>query len=117
MPRIDDEEMVEALGSDGPYESLGVALAFGVRNGERRIWAPSDRKTSSKFATYLVSRSRRRNFTSIPLSSDVTGHVPRLLGDPGGIRVGGDPGDPDPPPAEFDEEEHVQTIECAPCRR
>jgi hypothetical protein len=66
MPCIDDEEMIQALGPDEPFR-----VRVGVRRPKRvrRIWAPSDRKTWSKLATYVGSRSRTRNFTSIPSST------------------------------------------------
>ena len=69
MPCIHDEEMVEALRSDRPHEPLGIGVC--VRGPERGLedLGTSDRKTSSKVATYFVSRSRTRNLTSIPSSA------------------------------------------------
>jgi hypothetical protein len=42
---------------------------------------------------------------------ELTGDVPGLLGDPCCIGVSGHPGDPDPPAAELDEEQHVEAFE------
>ena len=82
MPCIDDKEMVQALGSDGPDEPFRIRVGIRVRNGVRRIWAPSDRMTSSELATYFRGAVSDEDFTSIPLVEAVTGHVPRPLGDP-----------------------------------
>jgi len=45
------------------------ALAFGARIGVRITLAPSERKTSSKGPTNLVSRSRMRNRMAVERSS------------------------------------------------
>lgn len=103
---IHDQEVIEEFGSDGPHEALGVSVGVGVRS----IRAPSERKTLSKPATYLVSRSRTRNLTSSPAStkSPVTFLT---CGDPVGVRMGRYPRDRDPSSAQFEEEEHVETME------
>jgi hypothetical protein len=40
----------------------------------------------------------------------ITGGVPGLLGDPCRIGVSGHPGDPDPPAAGFDDEQHLKRL-------
>ncbi len=54
---VDDKEVVQALRSTVRTNRSAWALAFGVRNSARKMSAPSDLNTSSKPATYSVSRS------------------------------------------------------------
>ena len=110
MPCIDDEEMIEALGSDGPDESLGVGV--GVRRpkrGSKDLGAlgPEDLVEAGHVLRVTVSDEELHiDF----LVDEVTGHVPRLLGDPVSIGVGGDTGNPESSAPELDEEKDVKTM-------
>src|ERR1019366_10736182 len=42
---------------------------------------------------------------------EITGDLSGLLGDPSCIGVSGHPGDPDPPAAELDGEQHIEAFE------
>jgi len=54
VPLIDDEKMVEALGSDGPDEALRIRV--GVR-GPERVW---DAKTQTVMQRCGIHESTRR---------------------------------------------------------
>ena len=49
--------------------------------------------------------------TSIPLVVEVADDVPRLLGDPSPVRMGGHPSDPNPSATELDEEQDIELLE------
>ena len=58
-----NENQVEDLGADGAYETLSEGVGFEARTGVFSTRVPSVRKTSSKDAVYLESRSRMRKQT------------------------------------------------------
>jgi len=110
MSSIHDQELIEALRSDGPHELLRICV--GVRCPERRLQDPG-----TLGAKDLVEASHVLRVTvpdeELDLDAgvfDVTGHVPALLRDPEGIRVRCDPRDPDPSSAQLEEKEHVETM-------
>lgn len=59
----EDDHSGKALRRIVPTKRSAKALARGARIGVRMIRMPSNRKTSSKLAVNLVSRSRIRNRT------------------------------------------------------
>ena len=65
----EDKDPVEALGADGADEPLGVGVACGARIGVWITLIPSLRKTASKAAVNLLSRSciRKRIRSSRPV--------------------------------------------------
>ena len=69
MSFIENQQMVEALRSDGADEPFGKGVRIRGPKGVLRISAPSASKTSSKPATYLVSRSRTKNLAVISASA------------------------------------------------
>ncbi len=87
MPCIDDEEMIQALGSDGPDEPFRVGV--GVRRpkrGSQNLGAlgPEDLVEARHVFRVTVSDEELHIDSFV---DDVTGHVPRLLGDP--VSIGG----------------------------
>ena len=111
MACIDDEKVIEALRSDGPDEPLRVGVR--VRRPE---WGSQDLGT---FGPEDLVEARHVLRVSIvdkeldidPLVDDVAGYVPRLLGDPVRIGMGGDASDPDPSAADLDEEQDVEPVQ------
>jgi hypothetical protein len=87
MPCIDDQEMIEALRSDGSDESFRVGI--GVRRpkrGSQNLGAlgPEDLvEARHVFRVAVADEELGFDF----FVDDVTGHVPRLLGDP--VSIGG----------------------------
>ena len=61
-----------------------MAFALGARTGVFTVRMRSLRRTSSKAALYLLSRSRFRKHTPI---AEVETKIARLLGDPGAARI------------------------------
>ena len=84
------------------------AFAFGALIGVRTTWALPEVKTWSKLAAYFASRSQRRNLGSNSYVQELAGQVPRLLGDPGRVGMGGDATYPYPPPPQLEEEQYVE---------
>jgi hypothetical protein len=66
---VEDQDPVEALPTDGAHETLGKGV--GPRGLGWRADDPDslDRKTASKPAVNLASRSRTRNLTAHPRSA------------------------------------------------
>jgi hypothetical protein len=69
MGLAEDEDAVEAFGSDGADESFGVGVGFRSAPGVRRILMSSARKTSSKVGPKRLSRSWTRNRIGVVRSS------------------------------------------------
>lgn len=112
MARIHDQQVVETLGPDSPHEPLGVGI--GIRGPKRRAQLLSSCAGENGVEARHVLRIA---VTEEEVDHDVfvfegAGHVSRLLGDPGTVRMFGHPCDPHPPPAKFDKEEHVESFEC-----
>src|ERR1039458_5764267 len=93
MMSVEDQEVVEAFRSNRSYEALGVSVG---------IWSPK------RCAQYLSTASgedgvETRDVFGVSVAEkelyldalivNVCGHVSRLLGDPGRVRMGRDPGD------------------------
>src|SRR4029450_104176 len=74
------------LGTLGPEEIVESSAELGVPIAENIVHAAS-----------LLAQHQQQ--------------IPRLLGDPGAIGVGGDPGQVNPSGVQFDEEQHVQPFE------
>src|SRR5919204_5156928 len=91
-----------------PTQRSACAFARGAAIGARITLIPSERKTSSKTAVNLLSRSRIRTRRPLLLLGDRHDQVARLLRDPGAVRISGHAGQMHAPTLELDEEEHVQ---------
>jgi len=61
VPAADDQQPVQALGTDRGDPAFGVALALGACTGVISTSVPSDRNTSSKARVNFASRWRMRN--------------------------------------------------------
>ena len=108
---VHDQQVVQALRSHGAHEPFGEGV---------RIRGPIGRlEDLGTFSfEYFVEA---RHGLGVPVADqepggdlcvgEIAGDVPGLLVDPSFIGMCGHPGDPDPPAAEFDEEQHVETIE------
>src|SRR3974390_2093141 len=110
MGFVHDHQVVQALRSDGAHEALGEGV---------RVRSPKGRLED--LGALGLEHSVEAHVLGIPVADkepggdlcvgEVTGDVPGLLGDPSCIGVSGDPSDPDPPAAEIDEEQDVETPE------
>jgi hypothetical protein len=108
---VHDQQVIEAFRSDCSYEALGVSV--GIRGPKRCAQHPS--------TTPGEDGVEARDVLGVPVAEkelyldalivDVSRHVSRLLGDPGRVRMGCDPGDPDSSATELDEEEYVEPFE------
>ena len=110
MPCIDDEEMIEALRSDGPDRPFRVdvrVLRLKRSLDDSGLFRSKDLVEARHVLRVTVS-DEELHIDS--LVDDVTGHVPRLLGDPVSIGVGGNTGNPESSAADIDEEKDVKTI-------
>jgi len=111
MTSVEDQEVVEALRPDSSHEPLGVSV--GVRCPKRRaqhlstVAGKDGVEARDVFGVPVAEKELHLDALIVDVPRDVS----RLLGDPGPIRVGCDPGDPDSSATEFDEEEHVKTFE------
>ncbi len=94
-----------------PTKRSAKALARGARTGVRMIRMPSVRKTSSKAAVNLVSRSPDQELDALSALAEFVRDVPRLLDHPGSRRVVRDAGDVHLSGVELDEEEDVQLLQ------
>src|ERR1039458_4907961 len=104
VPCVDNEKMIEALGSNGPNEALGIGV--GVRGPERGL---EDLGTLGPKDLVEVRHVLRVTVADYeldvdPLVGDISGHVPGLLGDPRRVGMNGHSGNPDPSAADFDKE-------------
>jgi hypothetical protein len=103
MPCIDDEEMIEALGSDGSHEPFRVGV--GVRCPEGSLEDVGTLRPKDLVEVRYIFRIAVADELWIdPSVSEIAGDVPGLLGNPGRIGMGGDAGDPDSSAADLDEE-------------
>ena len=110
VPRTVDQDVVKALPAHSPHK----ALREGIR--PRRPDRGSD-DPDALDAEHRIERSREFGVsvaqgepnTGQPL---LDGEVPRLLGDPGGVGVGGHAGGVHAPGRELDEEQDVQRLEA-----
>ncbi len=111
MPFVHDQEVFEALRSDGAHEPFSKRV--GIRGSKGRL------QDLSALGSEDVVEARHVIGATITDQgpwgdvrvSKVTGDVPRLLSDPRRVRMSGHAGDPDPPAAEFDEEQHIEAFE------
>ena len=94
-----------------PTKRSAKALARGARTGVRMMRILSVRKTSSKLAVNLASRSRTRNRTATSPLGEHHGQVAGLLDHPLSGGIGGDPAHVDPSGVELNEEEHVEATQ------
>ena len=97
--------MVEALGPDRSYEPLGVGI--GIRGPNRCAQHPSAGASEDgvEARDELCVSVSEEELDLDTLVFWVAGEVPRLLGDPGPVRMRGHRRDPNPSAPEFDEEE------------
>lgn len=109
MPR-DDEQVIEAVLSDGAHPSLGEGVRVRGADGVRTLLASIEAKIWSKLAVNLVSRSRMRKRTRWPASSSGT-EVAGDLGHPRAVGVGRDAEEVDDAPFHFDHEQYVVAAE------
>jgi len=111
MTFVDDEQMIEALRSDGADEALRVGVR--VRRPE---WGLQDlgtfRQKDRVEACHVLRVAVANEELDVdPFVGNVTSHIPGLLSDPGRVWMSGHAGDPDPSAADFDEEENVKTLQ------
>ena len=108
---VENQQVVEAFRSDGSHEPFGKGVRIRGPKG-----SPKD--LGALGIEHVVEV---RNVLGVPVTDQelrcdlcvgkIARDVPGLLGDPGRIGMSGHSGDPDPPAAEFDEEQDVQTLE------
>src|ERR1700688_377688 len=106
-----DQQAVEAFRSDRSHEAFGVSVGVGGPKRRAQHLSASGGKHSVEAPDVLgvaVSEEERHLHT---LVLEIARDVSRLLGDPACVRMGSDPGDPDPSAAELNEEEHVEPLE------
>jgi hypothetical protein len=109
VPTTVDQDVVEALSAHGPHKPL--------REGIRPRCA--DRRSDDPDALGPKHRIERPRELGVPVAQEeldtrqplVDGEVPRLLGDPRGVGVGGDAGHVHSPGCELDEEQDVDRLE------
>ena len=110
VPTTVDQEMVEALSAHGPHEPLRECI---------RPRCP-DRRSDDPDALGAEHRIERARELGVPVAQEepntrqplVDGEVPRLLGDPGRVRVRGDAGGVHAAGRELDEEQDVERLEA-----
>ena len=108
MSCIDDEKVVEALGSDRPDEALRIGVRVRCPEwGSQDLGALGPKDLVKARHVFRVAVADKEPEVD-PLVDDVAGHIPRLLCDPGPLGMSGDAGDPDPSAADLDEEEDVE---------
>jgi hypothetical protein len=81
---------------------------LGACTGVRSISAPCEPKTSSNLWVNFRVPIAQHNAEPGSLLLQHQQQVTSLLGDPGGVGVGGHSGQVDPPGVQFDEEQHIQ---------
>ena len=81
-----------------PTQRSACAFARGAAIGALISLSPSERKTTSKAAVNLLSRSRIRIRCLCFLLGERHRQVARLLDDPGTVGIGGDAGEIDAAP-------------------
>src|ERR1019366_10564477 len=111
MPSVYNEEVVETLGADGPDEALRISIR--VRCPK---WSQKDLGTLGSEDLVEADHVLRITVSDEEpwvqsFVGEVTGQVPRLLGDPRAIGMLGDPSDPDSPTPDLDEEQDVEPPE------
>ena len=102
--------MVEALAAHGPHEPLRERIRPGG----------PDRGSDDPDALGAEHRIERARELGVPAAQEepntrqplADGEVPRLLGDPGGVGVGGDAGGVYVPGRELDEEQDVERLDA-----
>ena len=110
VPRTVDQDVVEALSAHGPHEPLRECI---------RPRCP-DRRSDDADALGAEHRIERSRELGVPVAYEepntrqplVDGEVPRLLGDPRGVRVRRNAGQVHAPRRELDEEQDVERLEA-----
>lgn len=112
MMSVEDQDVVEAFRSNRSYEALGVSVGIrGTKRCAQYLSTTSGEDGVETRDVFGVAVAEKELYLDA-LIVNVCGHVSRLLGDPGRVRMGRDPGDPDSSATEFYEEEHVETLEA-----
>lgn len=107
MPFVHDQEVVEALGSHGAHKSFGKCVGVRGPIGVLEDLSALSHEDLIEALYVLGATIAHQELCGDVRLSEVTGDIPRLLGDPGGIGMSGHPGVPDSPTAELNEKQHV----------
>ena len=102
VPFAKDEDVTQALPPNGPHKALGKRTCLGRAYGGAYHAYAFRPKHLIKGARVLGAAVTDQE--PGPRQVIVHHHVAGLLGDPGGTRMGGDPGQMYPARGEFDEE-------------
>ncbi len=109
VPSTEDECPVQALGADRSHPALGEGV--GLRSPER-----SEDRASALGPKHLVEGAA---VLRVPVMDEEPHlvvvvpeeQIPRLLGDPGGVGVGGDASEVDASRRQLDEKQHVERLQ------
>jgi hypothetical protein len=110
MRLVDDEEVVEALGSHGAHEPFGKGIRVGGPKGRLDDAGALGREDFVEARHVLGVTVAKHELGGYVHVGQITSHVPRLLGDPRTVRMSR-AGDRDSPATELDEEQHRERLE------
>src|SRR6266540_5790559 len=104
----DDQQPVEALDADGPHPSLRVGVGVGGLHWRQDhlgvLRAEHVVEGTAELRVTIADEEAHAASLVLQAQQEVAG----LLGDPGGVGIGGHPGQVHAPGVEFDEEQHIQ---------
>jgi hypothetical protein len=104
----DDQQPVQALGTDGPNPPLREGVGVGrLHRRDQHLGALRPEHVVEPTAELRVTvTNKKAHAASLLLQCEQL--VAGLLGDPGGLGIGSHPGQMDPAAVQLDEEQHVQ---------
>src|SRR6266568_1448691 len=104
----DDQQPIKALGADGPHPSLRIGVGVGrLHRRDQHLGVFRAEHVIEPAAELRVTiADQEAHAASLVLQAQQ--QVACLLGDPGGVGIGGHPGQVNPASAEFDEEQDVE---------
>jgi hypothetical protein len=107
MRFVHDQEVIEALRSDGAHEPFGKGICIRGPIGRPQDLSAFGSEDFVEAHHVLGVTIADQELGCDARISEITSDIPRLLGDPSRAGMSRDPGDPDSPVPELDKEQHL----------